>query len=621
MHQADTQAPDAARRPSAGAFSGPDLFGDDVVAMLDRLTDGIVVLGPDRQRRYANAPALAMLGPAAASEALRGACERAMRDRQPAQLVEHFAPSERWLEHRIFPQGEHLVIVMRDVTERQSAERELRTYADRMAAAEQIASFGLWEWDLASGRVLWSDELHRIYGVAPGRFGGTVQSFVERLHPDDRERVWSCISEAIETLAPFAFEERIIRDDGEERRLLSQGRVIAGPDGQASALVGICHDVTERHRTEQALGLSERRIRAIIDNTPSIVVVKDLDGHYLMANAEIGHVLDVTPAELVGTECGQRFPPDLAARLRANDRRAAAGGRPVYDEAVLIRDGERRTYLTVTFALPDDDGLPVETCTIGTDVTETREQQTARRERAEWTQRIESALREDRMLVYAQPIVDLATGEHVYSELLVRMLSEDGEQVILPAGFLPAAERFGLIQQIDVWMIGQALRLSARCAPQVNLSAVTMCDPVATRAIVDLLAREPVAARRIVFEITETAAVEHLEAAIAFATEVRALGAGLALDDFGTGFGSFTYLRRLPLRSLKIDMSFVAGVRDSDGDRRIVRSIAAVAEQFELELIAEGVEDEATLELLRGMGVDFVQGFHLGRPAAAGGEP
>jgi PAS domain S-box-containing protein len=630
MYRSDTQARDAGERRAPAGSVAAAMFADDVVAMLDRLTDGIVVLGPDWRYRYVNEPAAAMLGrtpgtligrhiwtefPDGVGQPFHLAYERAMHDQQPTQIVEYYAPFDRWFENRMFPQGDNLVIVFQDVTERQRAEAELREYADRMTTAEQIASFGVWKWELDSGRVLWSEELHRIYGVRPGRFGGTVDAFVARVHPDDRERVWTRVCRAIETLEPFVFEERIVRDDGEERQLLSQGRIITNVDAQPAAVVGICHDITERHRAKQALGLSERRIRAIIDNTPSIVVVKDLEGRYLMANSEIGRVLDTTPEALIGTECVTLFPPDLAARLRSNDHRAVTERRPVYDEAVLIRDGEPRTYVTVTFALPDDDGVPVETCTIGTDVTDNRERENERRDRLEWTRRIETALREERLLVYAQPIVDVATGHHVSCELLVRMLGEDGAQVISPGAFLPAAERFGLIQQIDVWMVGKALRLARSCNPHVNLSALTICDPAATRAIVDLLASDPDAARKLVFEITETAAVEHLEAAIAFANEISALGRGVALDDFGTGFGSFTYLRKLPLRSLKIDMTFVAGVRGSEGDRRIVRSIIGIAEQFGLQLIVEGVEDAATLELLRGMGVAFVQGFHLGRPA------
>jgi EAL domain-containing protein (putative c-di-GMP-specific phosphodiesterase class I) len=268
-----------------------------------------------------------------------------------------------------------------------------------------------------------------------------------------------------------------------------------------------------------------------------------------------------------------------------------------------------------TFPLPDAAGHPVETCTIGTDVTERKELEDVRRQRRAWQHRIESAIAEDRLLVYAQPIVDLASGEGHKCELLVR-LQEDGE-VLQPPAFLPAAERFGLIRAIDVWMVRRAIELAPERAPSVNLSAISLCDTSVRAQIVELLSAAPEAARQIVFEITETAAAEHLDFARAFADEVVGLGCGMALDDFGTGFGSFTYLRDLPLRYLKIDTTFVRDAVRSEGDRRIVQSIIGVAQQFGLQTIAEGVEDEETLALLRASGADHAQGFHLGRPTPA----
>jgi PAS domain S-box-containing protein len=477
-----------------------------------------------------------------------------------------------------------------------------------MTEAERIAGFGVWNWDIASGVVRWSDHLHAIYGLSPGEFEGTVDAFVARLHPDDRERVGAHIARAVETLEPFAFEERVVRPDGSVRTLLSQGRPIPGPDGSAAALVGVCHDVTERAAAERALGASERRMRAILDNSPSAVAVKDLDGRYRMTNVECARVLGVAPDDLIGHECHEHLDDELADRLRHNDHLAAALGEPVYEEMVLMRDGEPRTYMMVTFALPDAAGHPVETCTIGTDVTERKELEAQRLARVEWETRINSAIDEGRLVAYAQPIIDLRTGMEASCELLVRM-HEDGE-LVQPPAFLPTAERYGLIRAIDVWMVRQAIEIAATRAPEVNLSAISMCDAAVREEIVSLLSGAPQAARRIVFEITETAAAEHLDSARAFAEEVTALGCGLALDDFGTGFGSFTYLRDLPLRYLKIDTSFAC-------DRRIVQSIVGVARQFGLQTISEGVEDEETLELLRAVGADYAQGFLLGRPAVA----
>lgn len=496
-----------------------------------------------------------------------------------------------------------------------SADVEFRHYAERMAEAERIAHFGVWSWDVGSGIVTWSAELHRIYGLEPGEFGGTVEDFVSYLHQEDREPVWSAVEHALHTAQPFLFEERIIRPDGQERVLVSQGRPQIDAEGRVLSLVGVCHDVTERVAAERALGQSERRLRAIINNSPSMVAVKDLDGRYLMANAEVGRILGTDPEELLGKECAALFP-SVAEQLRANDLLAVATLEPIYDEAVLEQDGEERTYVVVSFALPDASGKVTETCTIATDVTESRERESVRRERLACQQRIETALREERMLVYGQPVVDVRTGIREGCELLVRMREPGPEsEILLPAAFLPAAERFGMIQAIDVWMVEQALSVARWTSPEVNLSAVTLCDDDARRKILSLLRGVPEVASRIVFEITETADPGHLDAAREFAAEVTALGCGMALDDFGTGFGSFTYLHKLPLRYLKIDISFVLGLVGSPEDQQVVQSIIALARHFDLRVIAEGVEDPATLEILRRFGADFVQGFHLGRPA------
>src|SRR5579859_97467 len=313
------------------------------------------------------------------------------------------------------------------------SDADLREYADRMAVAERIAHFGVWRWEIDTGEVRWSEQLQRIYGLEPGKFGGMVDDFVAFLHPDDRQRVWAAIEHAMITREPFMFDERIVRPDGTERVLLSEGQPITGQDGRVVAMVGVCHDVSDRIEAERAHRKSDRRLRAIIDNSPSMVAVKDLEGRYLVVNSEVARVVGRRPDELVGVECAELFP-SVAEQLRANDHLAVEGAEVVYDEAVLELDGEPRTYETVTFALPDEAGHPSETCTIATDVTESREHESVRRQRLEWEQRIGSALAEGRMLVYAQPVVDVATGARTGCELLVRMREPAGDgEVLAPA--------------------------------------------------------------------------------------------------------------------------------------------------------------------------------------------
>jgi PAS domain S-box-containing protein len=119
-------------------------------------------------------------------------------------------------------------------------------WAHVIAAAQRMAGFGVWEWDIPAGNVTWSDSLHRIYGLEPSEFPSTVDGFFARVHPEDRDRVGANLSHAIDTLESFAYEERIVRADGVVRVLLSHGLVLADPAGRAATLLGVCHDVTDR---------------------------------------------------------------------------------------------------------------------------------------------------------------------------------------------------------------------------------------------------------------------------------------------------------------------------------------------------------------------------------------
>jgi diguanylate cyclase (GGDEF)-like protein len=231
-----------------------------------------------------------------------------------------------------------------------------------------------------------------------------------------------------------------------------------------------------------------------------------------------------------------------------------------------------------------------------------------------WVQRIRAALAHDRLVLYGQPILELGTGAIAKHELLVRMLGEDGE-LIPPGAFLPTAERFGLIQEVDAWVVRRALMLAAAGrAVAVNLSAYSV-----SQTLIASLARGALLGgldpAKVTFEITETAALTNLDAAKQFVEGVGGMGFSVALDDFGTGFGSFTYLKHIPARFLKIDMEFVRGMLDSPVDREVVRSIVGIARSLGKRTIAEGVEDADTLALLREYGVDYVQGYGIGRPA------
>jgi EAL domain-containing protein (putative c-di-GMP-specific phosphodiesterase class I) len=238
--------------------------------------------------------------------------------------------------------------------------------------------------------------------------------------------------------------------------------------------------------------------------------------------------------------------------------------------------------------------------------------------RGHWVERIRAALDQDRLAVSAQPIFDLESGEVAREELLVRMLDEHGD-MIPPASFLPAAERFGLVQEIDLQVLAAAVERVGEGVPvAVNVSALSLADPRYLTALQQAIASglDP---GRFNFEVTESTAVANMVDTQEFARRIRELGCSLALDNFGTGFSSFTYLREIPAQYLKIDIEFVRELKRSPGDQQLVEAIVAIARGLGQKTVAEGIEDEETLQLIRKLGVDYAQGFHFERPAP--GEP
>jgi diguanylate cyclase (GGDEF)-like protein/PAS domain S-box-containing protein len=231
-----------------------------------------------------------------------------------------------------------------------------------------------------------------------------------------------------------------------------------------------------------------------------------------------------------------------------------------------------------------------------------------------WVQQIHTALAEDRFVLYGQPILDLGTGSVACHELLIRLVSKCGE-IIPPAAFIPTAERFGLIHEIDRWVTTNGLRVAhegKRVA--INLSGHSIGEQSIIAAVRAAIT-DGLDPANVIFEITETAALRNITAAAQFAATLTRLGCGVALDDFGTGFGSFGHLKHIPARYLKIDVEFVRELATSETDRQVVKAIVGIAHSMNKLTIAEGVEDAETLELLRALGVDQAQGYHLGRPA------
>jgi PAS domain S-box-containing protein len=379
-------------------------------------------------------------------------------------------------------------------------------------------------------------------------------------------------------------------------------------------VVGI--DITERTRDEELHSV-------VMDNMAEGLYALDANGDVTYLNAAASKMLGWAPEELLGKpmhetvhfqrEDGTLVPPDECPLVKV---RTLGQTIRVATDAFTRKDG---SIFPVSYS-----SAPLRSATtiqgvvaVFRDITEERDELgRVQRDLAalSWLGRIRDALDEDRMVLYSQPIM-AARGGAPSEELLLRMISRTGE-IISPGAFLPVAETYGLISEIDRWVATQAVRLAARGRRvEVNLSAAT----IGSLDILPLIERELRATgadpSNVIFEITETALMRDIEAGEAFAKGLANLGCGLALDDFGTGFGSFTYLKRLPIGYLKIDIEFVTDLLTNPANQHLVRAIVSLAKAFNLQTVAEGVEDEPTWDLLRHEGVDFGQGFYLGRPA------
>jgi diguanylate cyclase (GGDEF)-like protein/PAS domain S-box-containing protein len=236
-------------------------------------------------------------------------------------------------------------------------------------------------------------------------------------------------------------------------------------------------------------------------------------------------------------------------------------------------------------------------------------------------ERIRNALEGDRLLLYCQPILDLGSNEICQYELLLRLPDEGRDEPLPPSAFLYGAERFGLIQAIDGWVVRKAIALIAAHARvgldlvlNVNLSGKSIGDRKLAALIEEALGEAEIDPTRLNFELTETAAIANVEDAKIFASRLRGRGCRFALDDFGAGFGSFYYLKNFPFDYLKIDGDFIRGLATSPMDQLVVEAIVSIAQGMGKKTIAEFVADEGTMHLLREIGVDCAQGYHIGMP-------
>lgn len=237
-----------------------------------------------------------------------------------------------------------------------------------------------------------------------------------------------------------------------------------------------------------------------------------------------------------------------------------------------------------------------------------------------WKNRIDHAFATDRFVLHYQPIINVKSGKIVHYEALLRMLDDDGS-ALTPQAFIAVAEKSGLIRSIDHFVLSNAITslvsifgADSNVKLAINLSAYAFTDPEFLPLLKHLISTTDVRTEQLIFEITETAALADFSAACSLIDTIRAMGCRFALDDFGSGFSSFYYLRQLPVDYVKIDGAFIRNLATNQDDQLLVKAISDIAKGFGKETIAEFVENEETLAMLRTYDVNFAQGYHIGRP-------
>jgi diguanylate cyclase (GGDEF)-like protein/PAS domain S-box-containing protein len=495
------------------------------------------------------------------------------------------------------------------------------------------------------------------------------------IHPEDL----ATLADGIQKLTSgertsYQAEHRILTAAGMVRWAMLSTSVVRDPDGEPLHRLVQLQDISERKRFEGQVqylaehdpltGLINRRhFERVLERelessrrygTGGALLVLDLDNFRYVNDSlghpagdelisSVGHALShrLRNTDVVGRLGGDEFGVILPYASEEDAILVATGLLEVIRTSVSVEaeHGRRRTTASVGVALfPDgDERMSAEELLVegdiamydakeaGRDRLALFELESERHQKAEvrltWAERIRNALRDDRFVLHAQPIIALEDDGIPRYELLLRMIDDTGD-LIPPGTFLYVAERFGLIEEVDRWVVREAMRLLSieeragrRPCFSVNLSAKSIQDPQMTEFIARRLAATGVDPRGLIFEVTETVAIENLERAKQFARDLRSLGSSFALDDFGSGFASFYYLKHLQFDYLKIDGEFVKNLSESPTDQLVVRSLVDIARGLGRQTIAEFVEDEETLQMLRSFGVDFVQGFHLGRPA------
>jgi diguanylate cyclase (GGDEF)-like protein/PAS domain S-box-containing protein len=608
--------------------------------------------------------------------------DRAVLDSgKPRQLYETLSGPDRLRQHWWLLQfpvdagpGQRFVGGMAvDITERKQAEEALRASEERYALAAQSVNDGLWDWNLKTNEVYYSERWKSMLGCVDEDIGNTPFEWFRRVHPDDLAQVQSLLQDHLEGRTPtFESEHRMRHKDRGYRWVLSRGLAVRNGSGRAYRMVGAQSDTTQRKLAEEQLihdalhdaltGLPNRtlfvdrlshRIRHSRREKDRLfgVLFLDLD-RFKLVNDSMGH----SAGDQLLIETARRLeqavrPGDTVARLGGDE--FAVLLEDVIEPGAAVRVAERiQSSLKIAIKLENQE--VVSTASIGIAMSQTgyekaedvlrdadtamyraKSEGRARHEvfdsamhaRAVSLLKIENELRQalerEEFRVFYMPIVSLATGRIDGFEALVRWQHPE-RGIIPPLDFMGVAEDAGLIIAIDRWVLRRACREvrdwqlkqpdGERLSVSVNLSAKQFHHKDLVDTIRGAITDSGLPGESLGIEITEGVLIDNTSTAGAMLDEMRKLGARIYLDDFGTGYSSLSYLQRFPIDAVKIDRSFVSRLGPKTEGHEIVQAIVTLAHNLGMRVIAEGIESSDQLALLRRLKCGYGQGWLFSKP-------
>jgi len=557
------------------------------------------------------------------------------------------------------------------------AQEALKESEERYALAARGSNDGLWDWSLAADVVHFSPRWKSMLGYQEDQIGDRPEEWFDRIHDTDRERVKEEIAAHQKGLTPhFESEHRVLHKDGTFRWMLSRGVAVHDASGNTLRMAGSQTDITEGKVSDPLTGLPNRllfidRVGRLLKHTKRrkdqlfAVLFLDLDG-FKMINDSMGHQIGDQLLLGVASRLEKCLrSSDTVARLGETFTVARLGG----DEFTVLLDdikdpsdakraadrmmkalappfilGGKEVFTSVSIGIalsnsayeqPEDILRDADTA-----MYRAKSQGKARYEvfdadmrasvmaRLQLENDLRHALERGEFRNFYQPIVALVSGEIAGFEALLRW-QHPTRGLLGPIEFIPVAEETGLIRELGWWNLREACRqisewragvdAHAHLTMSVNLSAKQFLQPNLVEDIRKLLVELALPPKALKLEITESTVMADPTAAVEMLQQIKSLGIDLAIDDFGTGYSSLSYLHRFPLDTLKIDRSFISGMGDDEEGMEIARTILPMANNLQLDVVAEGVETIQQVAFLKKLQCKYGQGYYFSRPLSAEG--